>query len=48
MVRRTVHIPDDLDEDVQKHGGLDDSYSKIVQEALRDWVDGREQTAVNE
>lgn len=42
MVRRTVHIPDELDEAVQKHGGLEDSYSKIVQEALNDWVERKE------
>lgn len=45
MARRTVHIPDDLDERIQELGGLDDSYSKIVQEALREWADRREDEA---
>ena len=35
MARRTVHIPDDLDRRVIDHGDTDDSYSSIVQDALR-------------
>ena len=41
MARRTVHIPDDLDEQVLKNTTADDSYSALVQEALRaTFVDG--------
>jgi len=39
MARRTVHIPDDLDEKVCELGGVDDSYSGIVQDALREYID---------
>lgn len=42
MARRTVHIPDDLDERIQDLGGLDDSYSSIVQVALREWAERQE------
>lgn len=35
MARRTVHIPDDLDSAVCEFGGVEDSYSAIVQAALR-------------
>ena len=42
MTRRTVHIPDDLDERVLAYGSLGDSYSKIVQEALCEYLDRRE------
>lgn len=42
MARRTVHIPDDLDERIKALGGLDDSYSQLVQEALREYADRRE------
>ena len=35
MARRTVHIPDDLDEQVLKNTTADDSYSALVQQAMR-------------
>ena len=47
MARRTVHIPDDLDERVEAYGGLDDSYSGVVQDALTEFLDRREQHAKN-
>ncbi|MDQ2053202.1 hypothetical protein [Halobellus sp. H-GB7] len=45
MARRTVHIPDDLDDRVEDYGGLHDSYSGLVQEALREYLDRRENGA---
>ena len=40
MARRTVHIPDDLDERVRAQGETGDSYSGFVQAALRAYLDG--------
>lgn len=39
MAKRTVHIPDDLDKEVTEFGSTDDSYSGIVQDALREYLD---------
>lgn len=39
MARRTVHIPDDLDQRVCRFGDVEDSYSSIVQDALREYID---------
>ena len=39
MAKRTVHIPDDLDDRVHQYGGLNDNYSKLVQQALREFLD---------
>jgi len=36
MARRTVHIPDDLDELVLENTTAEDSYSGLVQAALRE------------
>jgi len=36
MARRTVHIPDDLDEQVLENTSAEDSYSGLVQAALRE------------
>ena len=44
MARRTVYIPDELDQRIEGLGGLSDSYSQIVQEALRDWADEQEES----
>lgn len=44
MARRTVHIPDDLDKRVREFGSTDDSYSGIVSDALREYLDDREGT----
>jgi metal-responsive CopG/Arc/MetJ family transcriptional regulator len=43
MVRKTVFIPDDLHRRVEEHGGLGDSYSAIVQDALRDYLDAQDE-----
>lgn len=48
MARRTVHIPDNLDDRVEAHGGLNDSYSGIVQEALREYLDAQDRDAAAE
>jgi Arc/MetJ-type ribon-helix-helix transcriptional regulator len=45
MARRTVHIPDDLDDRVEAYGGLGDSYSGIVQDALREYLSSRDEPA---
>lgn len=42
MARRTVYIPDDLDERVLESGSVDDSYSSIVTQALREYLAKRE------
>lgn len=42
MARRTVHIPDELDDRVQESGTAADSYSSIVQAALREHLDAEE------
>lgn len=39
MARRTVHLPDDLDKRVRESGTIDDSFSAVVQEALRQHLD---------
>jgi len=36
MARRTIHIPDELDELVLENTTAEDSYSGIVQAALRE------------
>lgn len=41
MARRTVHIPDDLDEEVNEFGDTSDSYSGIVTAALREYLEKR-------
>ena len=45
MARRSVHIPDKLDERVVEHGGVENSYSGIVQDALREYLEKRESVA---
>jgi predicted transcriptional regulator len=42
MARRSIHIPDDLDDRVVAHSTVEDSYSGIVQEALREFLDEQE------
>jgi hypothetical protein len=39
MARRTVHIPDELDELVLENTTAEDSYSGLVQTALREKFD---------
>ena len=39
MAKRTVHMPDELDREVTDFGSTDDSYSGIVQDALREYLD---------
>ena len=41
MTKRTVHIPDDLDEQVVDASTVEDSYSGIVQDALREYLTER-------
>jgi predicted transcriptional regulator len=48
MARRTIHIPDNLDQRVVDLGSTEDSYSGIVQEALREFLDDAEEDAVSE
>lgn len=47
MARRTVHIPDDLDDRVTEFGTTEDSYSGIVSDALREYLDKREVTVTD-
>ena len=47
MARRTVYIPDELDERIENLGELSDSYSQIVQEALQDWADEQEESGAS-
>ncbi len=42
MARKTVYIPDELDARVEQQGTLKDSYSQVVQEALREYLDARD------
>ena len=42
MARKTVYIPDDLNERVAECGDVSDSYSSIVQAALVEYLDRRE------
>lgn len=48
MVKRTVHIPDDLDERVSSYGSVRDSYSGIVQDALEEFLEKRDVVAIDE
>jgi len=42
MARRTVFVPDDLDQRVQDYGTVDDTYSGLVQDALEEYLERRE------
>jgi metal-responsive CopG/Arc/MetJ family transcriptional regulator len=48
MARRTVHIPDDLDDEVTNFGSTDDSYSGIVCDALREYLEDRKATSTDD
>jgi len=42
MVKKTIHVPDELWDRVDEYGSMEDSFSGIVQDALREYLDGRE------
>lgn len=39
MAKKTVHIPDELHEQVLEDTDAEDSYSAVVQEALQGYID---------
>lgn len=45
MGRHTVNIDDDLEERVREHTTLEDSWSAIVNEAIRLWADDRDESS---